>query len=69
MYAVIPSDSEIDGQLNIANEVIDTVGSRYHGMSYEEGVRDGISWALGFDSSIPLEPFETPGDEGDEEEA
>ncbi|MGW8177664.1 MAG: hypothetical protein ACWGQW_02550 [bacterium] len=42
-----------------ANEYTDN-GTRYHGMTYEEGVVDGILWALGVEETGTDEPEDWP---------
>ena len=59
-YDVARSRAEIDDALNSCVEAEATGRSRYPGMSYEEGVRAGIEWALGLSEDPPFE--------GDEDE-
>lgn len=59
---VARSQDEVDEQLNRADDALDS-GSRYPGMTYEEGVANGIRWLLGQDESPPME------DDGDDEGA
>lgn len=44
---------EIDGVLNKAVEAMDE-GTKWPGMSYEEGVRAGIDWILGNIDDNPM---------------
>lgn len=41
------SQEEIDKVLNAVANQIDEGGSRFPGMTYEEGVREAIYWILG----------------------
>lgn len=44
-FTVIPTEQEIDEQINKTYEQEDS-GSRYPGMSYEEGVRAMYDWLI-----------------------
>jgi hypothetical protein len=46
--------TEIDEQVQRAMDGIE-MGSRYPGMSYEEGVRDALEWVQGNTSEKPME--------------
>jgi len=46
------TQKEIDEVMNWASEGIDE-GSKFHGMSYEEGIRDAIDWITGFTDDRP----------------
>jgi hypothetical protein len=48
------SREEIDQQIDAA---IDTEG-RFSGMTYEEGVRDALQWAIGETDAPPIEVSE-----------
>lgn len=48
-----PTKAEIDEVLNQAADAIDQ-GSRFGGMSYEEGVRAGIEWVTGQTDENPM---------------
>lgn len=56
------STTEIYEQLNRAAHALDA-GTRYPGMSYEEGVHDALSWVIGSHDDEPL-----PDDDRDEKE-
>jgi predicted secreted Zn-dependent protease len=62
MYEINQRDEDIDTQLNRASDQFDKGGSRYPGMSYEQGVRDAIDWINGQSDDPPL------GDEYDEDD-
>jgi hypothetical protein len=49
--------SEIDEQINRAAEAADS-GSRWPGMSYEEGVDSALSWVCGLSDEAPMEAEE-----------
>ena len=54
-YHVARSDEEIDTVLNIALDQEDQGGSVYPGMSFEQGVAQGIQWVTGLgDPQAPL---------------
>lgn len=48
------SQEEIDEQMNKASEGIDQ-GSRWPGMSYEQGVDAALRWVTGDDDSAPMD--------------
>jgi hypothetical protein len=48
------SEADINEQLNRADNVTDRVGTLFRGMSYEQGVSDGIKWARGERDEKPL---------------
>jgi hypothetical protein len=55
MMQIRPTEPEIDAVLNLATDQMDKGGSAYPGMSFEEGVQQGISWVLGLgDLEAPL---------------
>lgn len=51
-----PSEAEINEVLNQVGEKIDEGGSRFPGMSFEQGVQDGIRWVLGETDDNPYPP-------------
>jgi hypothetical protein len=51
-----PSEDEIYEVLNQVAEQIDKGGSRFRGMSFEQGVQDGINWVLGETEENPYPP-------------
>lgn len=48
------SEEEINDQLCAAVEAMDQ-GSKYPGMSYEEGVKYALEWVLGYSDEKPME--------------
>lgn len=44
---IVRTDAEVDEVLNGCMEQVDEGGSRWPGMSYEEGVVAALKWALG----------------------
>ena len=61
-YTVTKTPDEID---EVLNECVAAEGrSRYPGMSYEEGVRVGIEWALGLADEPPFDTYDKD-DEGE----
>lgn len=54
MYTITRTQDEIDKQLNLANEGIDE-GTKYPGMSYEEGIQAMYDWLTGFIDNAPME--------------
>ena len=54
MYEITRSEDEINDVLNKASEQIDS-GTKWPGMSYEEGVRNAIYWLTGFDDEHPMD--------------
>lgn len=50
-----PTDDELHSMIDKAADIInDEDDSGYHGMTYEEGIRDAIEWAL-FGEEPPLD--------------
>ena len=49
----MPTEQQIDDVLNQCSDQLDEGGSKYHGLSFEEGVRDAIQWLRG-DGPNPL---------------
>ncbi len=49
------SEEEIDEQVNKATENINTVGSAWRGMSYEQGVRDALDWVTSNSDDPPMD--------------
>lgn len=54
MYELVRTSEEIDGLLNQCSEGFDN-GSRYPGMTYEDGIRDAIRWLTDTDEPGPLD--------------
>ncbi len=50
-----PEREEIDKQLNKAYDQVDRGGSKWPGMSYEQGVIAAIDWVRGYSSDLPME--------------
>lgn len=48
------TQEQIERQLNTAAHFFD-IGTKYPGMSYDEGVRDALTWALGDDDEPPYD--------------
>jgi hypothetical protein len=48
------TDDEINGQLDLALDGIDN-GSKWPGMSYEQGVEAALLWVTGQDDEKPME--------------
>jgi hypothetical protein len=55
-----PSREEIDEVLNKCADAANEGKTKWHGMSYEEGVRAGIEWVLGDVEENPMEDPEVP---------
>ena len=51
----IPSAKEIEDVIADAQEIIENEGSRFFGLSYEQGVEAALKWVSGEDDSHPLE--------------
>lgn len=47
MYRVKRTDTEIDDCLNWATEAVDEGRTNYGGVTFEQGVQQGIDWVLG----------------------
>jgi hypothetical protein len=47
MYTVERTDDEIDSLRNAVSEQIEKGRTRYHGLTYEQGIEDSIRWLLG----------------------
>jgi hypothetical protein len=52
-YSIVRDDDEIDQQLNAAME--SDGGSKFPGMTYEQGVAAGIDWLTGNTDDKPME--------------
>ena len=50
-----PTTEQIEEQLNKAVEQGDEGGSKWPGMTYEEGVRNALEWVLGDYDHAPME--------------
>ena len=57
-YTVAKTPDEIDEVLNECVEAEGKGHSRYPGMTYEEGVRAGIEWALGLADEPPFDDYD-----------
>lgn len=49
-----PTQQEIEDQANAAVEQMD-MGSKWPGMSYEQGVANALNWVLGNESMPPMD--------------
>ncbi|QGJ89476.1 hypothetical protein PBI_SMARTIES_73 [Microbacterium phage Smarties] len=49
------SQSDVDDVINDAHEQIDNGGSRWPGMSYEQGLVAGLQWVTGETDDHPYE--------------
>lgn len=54
-YQCARTPDEIDALINACSEILDSDGSKFPGMSYEDGVRAAIEWIVGDDDANPLE--------------
>lgn len=55
-YRIARSDTEIDAVLNVADDQEDKGGTAYRGMTFEQGVSQGIRWATGIGEDTPPLP-------------
>lgn len=53
-YKIKRSDEEIDAVLNKVADQTDQGGTKYFGMSYEQGVAEGINWITGNQEENPM---------------
>lgn len=53
-YETVRTDEEVDAVLNIASEQEEKGGTSFPGMSYEQGVSEGIRWLTGQQDDVPL---------------
>ena len=51
----IPSPEAIEEAISDAQEIIQNEGSRFFGLSYEQGVEAALRWVNGDEESHPLE--------------
>jgi hypothetical protein len=54
-YITTRTNEEIDDVLNRCNEKVDEGGSRFFGMTYEQGIVAGIDWLLGNTDDHPYD--------------
>lgn len=52
---VVRSEEEVDDLSNRVSEVKDTVGTKWKGMTFEDGIRSTIDWLVGDQDEDPLE--------------
>lgn len=52
---IVRSQAEIDDQLNMAAECLETGRSKYPGMKFEEGVMAMYDWLVGNGADAPME--------------
>lgn len=55
MKLVTRTQAEIDAVLNKASELADGGRNPFFGMTYAQGVEDGIKWLLGETNDNPME--------------
>jgi hypothetical protein len=55
-YQIKRSDTEIDAVLNAAHAAADSGIPAYPGMTFEDGVAQGIEWACGIGDNEPPLP-------------
>jgi hypothetical protein len=55
MYDVERSDEEVNAVLNTCAEAEESGRSKYPGMTYEQGVANGIRWLLGEIDEHPID--------------
>lgn len=55
-YEIKRTDDEIDAVLNVAREHEDTGERAYPGMTFEQGVAQGIEWVCGLGDPEPPLP-------------
>lgn len=56
MAVIVKSEEEIDTILNEISVIYDTEGTKFHGMTYEEGLKNMYEWLVGETDEYPLEP-------------
>ena len=44
MYRIVRNDEDIDELLNVVLEHIHETGTKFRGMSYEQGIEAAINW-------------------------
>ena len=54
-YHIHRDDQQIDDILNLCSERIEQGGSKFTGMTYEQGIDAAIQWILGNEDSNPME--------------
>lgn len=54
MYAIQRTEKEIDGLLNQCIEAEEKGKSKFPGMTYEQGIKDGIDWLTVKSTENPL---------------
>lgn len=54
MSTVVRTDDEIYDLSNRAIEIVDNEGSKYPGMSYEQGIMDALNWLMNSEEPNPL---------------
>ncbi len=50
---LVRTEGEINELLNAVEDKIDEGGSRFRGMTYEDGIRDALMWAIGDQEDHP----------------
>lgn len=51
----LPTEAEIDEQLDLAADAADEGASKWPGMTYEQGVDAALRWATGQSDEKPME--------------
>ena len=54
MYDIEVSEKEIDDIINQIHEIKNSIGTKYRGMSYEDGLMAMLDWLTGNDDAHPL---------------
>jgi len=55
MYEIKKTDEEINDLLNACSDQTDKGGSKFPGMSYEEGLQAAIEWLTSVSDEHPLD--------------
>lgn len=48
------TEKQLEDLSDKASEIINSTGTKYSGMTYEQGIRDTIDWILGNSDDEPL---------------
>ncbi len=54
-YIVTRTDEEIDAVVNECTELENQGGSKFPGMSYEQGVKNALDWVVGNCDESPMD--------------
>jgi hypothetical protein len=52
---MVRTDDEINGVIDAANDAINEHGSKFPGMSFEDGVKHALEWVTGETDENPME--------------